>query len=145
MQKYSFHIKIFCEAWWWACIKWDFTPERVRLPVKGMERSFIHSFVLRIIIISLLKPNMNLIFEQKTFAPSLIQFSLKKISEPPFLSCYQTFPSDNSQYFLSSYFSNSHNNRYSVRSKTKSCFEDSRTKSIIMVEKRPFEKNEDPF
>ena len=31
----------------------------------------------------------------------------------------------------------------SVRSKTKSCFEDSRTKSIIMVQKRPFEKNED--
>ena len=50
MQKYSFPIKIFCEARWWACIKWDFTPERVRLPVKGMERSFIHSFVLRFII-----------------------------------------------------------------------------------------------
>ena len=30
-----------------------------------------------------------------------------------------------------------------VRSKTKSCFEDLRSKSIIMVKKRPFEKNED--
>ena len=30
-----------------------------------------------------------------------------------------------------------------VRSKIKSCFEDFRTKSIIMVKKRPFEKNED--
>ena len=30
-----------------------------------------------------------------------------------------------------------------VRPKTKSCFEDLRTKSIIMVKKRPFEKNED--
>jgi len=30
-----------------------------------------------------------------------------------------------------------------VRSKTKSCFGDSGTKSIKMEEKRPFEKNED--
>ena len=30
-----------------------------------------------------------------------------------------------------------------MRPKTKSCFEDLRTKSIIMVKKKPFEKNED--
>ena len=34
---------------------------------------------------------------------------------------------------------------YAVRAKTKSCFEDFRTAGIIMVKKRPFEKNEDPF
>ena len=33
--------------------------------------------------------------------------------------------------------------KFSVRSKTKSWFEDSRTKSLIMVKKRTFEKNED--
>ena len=33
--------------------------------------------------------------------------------------------------------------KHTVRSKTRSCFEDLRTKSIIMVKKRPFEKNED--